>query len=178
MYRDLKNLDIISVKDDKQANLYGQENIIYIGHQNLNETIIKNNCLWDEAFYKQFNLEFKMRWDLFYYDRDFKKEKFLFDKLNPKNEKFILIHNLDSAGTDRIDYNVITKDYKHIYVEKSDTIFDYGFLIAMASEIHCIDSSFKHLVDSIPTMGKLFFHKNFKLRTTSEHNHKKNWIII
>ena len=91
---------------------------------------------------------------------------------------FVLIHNADSANVDRIDYSKISEKYKKIFVEKSETIFDYGLLIAKAKEVHCIDSSFKHLVDSIPTMGKLFYHKNYKPRGSSEHNQKKNWITI
>ena len=135
-------------------------------------------CHWDEAFYKQFNVSFNQRWDSFYYERNPISEKELYDKLNPNNENFVLIHNTDSTGTDRINYDFVSKEYKQIFVEKAETIFDYGFLIAMAKEIHCVDSSFKHLVDSIPTMGKLFYHKNFKQKTTLEHNQKKNWTVI
>ena len=178
MFRDLPNLNIIPIDGDHNVSEYKNDNIISVGHEKLNQTINQYGCLWDESFYKQMNINFLERWNSFFYKRDFLKEKNLYDELNQKNEDFVLIHNTDSTNTDIIDYNQISEKYKKIFVEKSETIFDYGFLIAKAKEIHCIDSSFKHLVDSIPTMGKLFYHKNYKQRTISEHNHKKNWIII
>jgi hypothetical protein len=178
MYRDIKNLSILPIDSDNDVLDYKHEDIIYIGHQNLHEIMLKHRCQWDEAFYKQVNIDFKERWDSFYYERNLINEKKLYDRLNPDNEKFVLIHNTDSTGTDRINYDLIPKEYKLIFVEKVDNIFDYGFLIATAKEIHCIDSSFKHLVDSIPTIGKLYYHKNFNNRTNLEHNHKKKWTII
>jgi len=58
--------------------------------------------------------------------------------------------------------------------------FIYKKLIENATEIHCIDSSFKHLVESLKTSGILFYHKNFNFRSTSSEEHKtnKNWIEI
>ena len=65
-------------------------------------------------------------------------------------------------------------------VEKSDTIFDYKKLIENATEIHCIDSSFKHLVESLNTNATLFYHKNYNFRNTSSEPHKtrKLWIEL
>lgn len=178
MYRDLNNLKVIPIIDDSTIIEYKDKEIMLIGHGNLPIVIQQHGCLWDESFYKQMNIDFSERWNSFYYKKDIKKEKGLFDNLNPNKEKFALIHNEDSTGTDRIDYSKINPELKQIFVKKSETIFDYGFLISMATEVHCIDSSFKHLVDSLPTMGKLFYHKNFKPRTSLDHNHRKKWIII
>lgn len=176
MYRDLKNLKVIPVQNETEISNY--KDILTIGHQNLNEIMLKHGCLWDESFYKQINIDFSERWNSFYYNRDFKSEKSIYDELNPNKEKFALIHNEDSTGTERVDKTKINPELKQIFLQKRKTIFEYGFLIATATEIHCIDSSLKHLVDSLPTMGKLFYHKNFNTRTTLEHNHKKKWIII
>ena len=178
MYKDLKNLKLIPIDGDNNVFEFQNENIISIGHQKLGITMSENNCFWDEAFYKQMNVDFKQRWLSFYYSRDFGSEKMMYNKLNPNDEEFILIHNTDSTGTDRIDYSKVSEKYKRIFIENAKTIFDYGLLIAKAKEIHCVDSSFKHLVDSIPSMGKLFYHKNYKLKISLEHNHKKNWIVI
>jgi hypothetical protein len=178
MYKDLKKLKLIPIDGDSNVSDFYNENIISIGHQKLGTVMSENNCFWDEAFYKQMNIDFKERWTSFYYARDFNTEKITYNKFNPNEEEFILIHNIDSTGTDRIDYSKVSEKYKKIFIEKSNTIFDYGLLIAKAKEIHCVDSSFKHLVDSIPSMGKLFYHKNYKLKISLEHNHKKNWIII
>tara|TARA_A100001035_G_scaffold238565_1_gene203270 strand:+ start:96 stop:314 length:219 start_codon:yes stop_codon:yes gene_type:complete len=45
--------------------------------------------------------------------------------------------------------------------EKSDlfkNIFLYKKIIEEASEIHCINSSFLHLVDRVDTKAKLYYH--------------------
>jgi|694.fasta_scaffold05902_15 hypothetical protein len=178
MFKDLNNLTMVPIDGDHNVSEFNSDNIIPIGHNKLGSTMNQFNCYWDEAFYRQMNINFTERWNSFFYKRDFIKEKKLHNELNPKNEDFVLIHKADSANVDRIDYSKISEKYKKIFVEKSETIFDYGLLIAKAKEVHCIDSSFKHLVDSIPTMGKLFYHKNYKPRGSSEHNQKKNWITI
>lgn len=178
MFKDLKNLKMVPIDGDHNVLEFVSDNIISIGHNKLGLIMNQYGCLWDEAFYKQMNINFTERWNSFFYERDFKSEKKTYENLNPNDEDFVLIHNTDSSNTDRIDYSKVSEKYKKIFIEKSNTIFDYGLLIAKAKEIHCVDSSFKHLVDSIPSMGKLFYHKNYKLKISLEHNHKKNWIII
>jgi hypothetical protein len=183
MFRDLKNLKVVDVKDDYEIpNVLKLKpgKLIKIGHENLNFVKNFNKCTWDEAFYLQLGIPFNERWDSFYFQPDQEKEDNLFKKLNPNNEPFCLIHNKDSNGIDRIDYTKVNQDLLKIFVEKSETILDYRKLINLASEIHCIDSSFKHLVESLETSGILFYHRNFNFRNTSseEHKTKKNWIEI
>lgn len=178
MFKDLKNLKMIPVDGDHNVSEFNSDNIISIGHNKLGSIMTQYGCLWDEAFYKQMNIDFTERWNSFFYKRDFESEKKTYEKFNPNDENFVLIHNADSSNTDRIDYSKVSEKFTKIFVNKTEPFFNYGFLIAKAKEVHCVDSSFKHLVDSIPTMGKLFFHKNYIPRPISEHNHKKNWIII
>lgn len=178
MFKDLKNLKMVPIDGDHNVLEFVSDNIISIGHNKLGLIMNQYGCLWDEAFYKQMNINFTERWNSFFYERDFKSEKKTYENLNPNDEDFVLIHNTDSSNTDRIDYSKVSEKYLKIFVNKTEPFFNYGFLITKAKEIHCIDSSFKHLVDSIPTMGKLIYHKNYKPRGTSEHNHKKNWITI
>jgi hypothetical protein len=184
MYRDIKNLRLISIDTDTDVinflNKNKINNLIKIGHDNLEFFKRFYSCTWDEAFYRQMNVDFEERWNSFYYERDIKSENILYELLNPTNDKFVLIHNIDSTGTDRIDYTKINLPYKKIFVEKPHAIFDFGKLVDMAEEIHCVDSSFKHIVDSIPTKGQLFYHKyyNAKHGESENHQHKKNWIIV
>jgi hypothetical protein len=183
MFRDLANLEIISVNSDldviKLIALNNIQDIIKIGHEFLEPIKGHYNCTWDEAFYRQLNIGFEERWNSFYYERDMKAEGGLFDKYNPEKAPYALIHNTDSTGTDRIDYEKITSSLKKIYVSKSNTIFDYGKLIENADEVHCIDSSFKHLVDSIKTNAKLFYHKYHNVRIPLEsHQCRKSWNVI
>jgi hypothetical protein len=181
MYRDLYNLSFLIVDDEIDI-------INYI--KNYKSDIIKmdfdkhlkflsEGCCWDLAFYKEFGIDFKKRWDDFYIKRDLDVEYSLYKKLNPYDEPFVLIHNIDSLGVDRINYNFVTRDKLIIEVKKTETIFDYIHIIEKADEIHCIDSSFIHLVESVSTnTDKLYYHRNFNKRSESDHTTRKKWEII
>lgn len=177
MFRDLENLSLISANDDEAVEYIQKNNLqskyLRIGHENLD--LIKYN--FDESFYQQVNINFHERWNSFYIKRDDEQEDFLYKKLNPTNEPFVLIHNVGSDGIDRIDYSKVNSKLKMIYLTKSFGIFDYLKLAENATEIHCIDSSFIHLIDSFDFSGKKFFHKNFNSRNFN-FSLKNNWIII
>ena len=185
MFRDITNLKMIEVTNDKEVYSYiakYPKPLIKIGHEKLEFTKTFYSCKWDEAFYRQMDVDFEKRWSSFYFERDDEVEKELYNLLNPDNEEYCLIHNKDSQGIDRIDYQKIRKDLKLIFLDKIPNylLFHYTKLIEDAKEIHCIDSSFKHLVDSVETNSNLFYHKNYNQRYSeaNEHTHKKNWIII
>ena len=50
-------------------------------------------------------------------------------------------------------------------------------IIENAKEIHCINSSFIHLIDRSSTCGDLFYHKNFYTKPYSNFTLKKSWTI-
>jgi hypothetical protein len=105
-----------------------------------------------------------------------------FNKLNAENSKFALIHNSGSDGKDRIDYSKINPELKIIKVspEHTDNIFSYLGLVYRAEEIHCVESCFNVLVDSLDVYTKLFYHKNHNRRSIEKNQHKlkKQWIIV
>jgi len=187
MYSDLNNMSFIPCYDDDAIEFIRQkpDNNIIIGfHNNMNihgnvQHLNVNDLTWDEFFYFSQNIDFKCRWDEFIFNRDLISEKNLYEKLNPHNEEYILIHSKGSDGVDRINYDVLDKNIKHIFVEPhTDNMFDWIGLIYGAKEIHCIESSFHHLIDSIHDLNsKLFFHtkKNGRL---GGHRFKDIWNII
>ena len=129
------------------------------------------------------NIDYNCRWDSFNVDRNYQAEDDLFRLKNPTNEKYILIHSTSSDGGNGIDYSKINSELKLIEVTNefvgTNTIFDYIKLVKNAEEIHCIDSSFIHLVDSFNLSNKLFYHKTFRYRGwTSEYKLKNTWTII
>ena len=176
MYRDLDNLTVIEADDSDSVNYIIsnelQSDYLRVGHENM-----IRGYYFDESFYRQVNIDFEKRWNSFFIERNTKIEKVLFNNLNPNNEPYVLIHNKGSDGIDRINYDFVNDNLKKIFVEKSETIFDYIKLIENAEEIHCIDSSFIHLVNSLNLDNKKFFHKNFRLRGT-DLNLKGQWNII
>lgn len=184
MYRDLPNIKIFDINDDMKASWVLSQNnpdkVFLIGHSTVPDIIKKYNCNWDHAFYIQMDVPFGERWNSFYVERDSEGEDKLFNELNSDNSDYALIHSKDSSGTDRIDYKKIDNNLKKIFVEPRGHIFNYLKLIERAKEIHCIDSSFKHLVESVNTESILYFHKNYKARIDNPipHTSNKNWILV
>lgn len=173
MYRDLKNLSFMVGDDVYVKNvLQTQKEKIIIGFEGVTTN-------WDEFFYNQHNVKFQYRWDKFYLERDRDREKHLFNLLNPKNEKFVLIHNKGRDNIDRINYDVINKNYKIIYVENiTGNIFDYLELIEKSEEIHCVESSFHVLVDSFNEINQnIFFHTKLKSRGFT-HKIRNSWYLV
>lgn len=178
MYKDLVNLKIENVNCDDDIIL--EKNTLKIGFEKILYYIEKENATWDESFYKQCDIDFSKRWSSFYLKRDPISEEKLFRKLNPENKPFCLIHSSGSDGIDRTDKTKINQDLYRIDVKKENTnnIFDYCSLIEFAEEIHCIDSAFKHLVDSFDLNNKLYYHYNINQRSFLNHQSKNRWIII
>jgi hypothetical protein len=177
MYRDLTNLSFI-VGDDSFVNKFISENNIEGKDLIICGFTWLANCSWDEVFYYQHNIDFKERWESFNVERDFNMEDYLYDFLNPNNEDFVLIHKIGSDGLDRINYDRINPNLKKIYVEKhTENIFDYLKLIELAKEIHCVESSFHLLVDSIDLNKNLFFH-TVKNNRGFLHKIKNKWNIV
>lgn len=177
MYRDLTNLSFI-VGDDSFVNKFISENNIEGKDLIICGFTWLANCSWDEVFYYQHNIDFKERWESFNAERDFNMEDYLYDFLNPNNEDFVLIHKVGSDGLDRINYDRINPNLKKIYVEKhTENIFDYLKLIELAKEIHCVESSFHLLVDSIDLNKNLFFH-TVKNSRGYLHKIKNKWNIV
>ena len=148
MFRDI-NLTFAPVSESHQT-FYGEVNLGWLanGDRTLN---------FDETFYKHAGVDFSHRWDSFHIERDYKQEKLVSDYLNLP-PRFALVNDVASAG--KANVNIQTELPKiHLtrpLVEKS--MFDWMEVIERATEIHCINSSFVHLVDSMNPKAKLFFY--------------------
>lgn len=176
MYRDLDNLTVIKADDLDAVNYIINNNLqncyLRVGHENM-----VKGYNFDEAFYQQVNIDFKQRWDSFFIERDTKSEDIPFNELNPNNEPYALIHNTGSDGVDRINYSKIDSSLKQIIIPKKYGFFDFIKLIENATEVHCIDSSFIHLVNSLNVTNKKFFHKNY-INRNFNFTLKGEWTVI
>lgn len=169
MYRDTSNLNLLFFQNYVEAEdfiLKNSINPIRYGFKYITDhsILVKENCHFDEMFYKLANIPFHKRWDDFYVNRDLNKEYDFFKTFGIKEREYIFIHNTCSNEIPPFNSNVIIN--KHLTVinpdiGKTNNIFDYCYLIENASEIHCTCSSFKNLTDSLPNVkSKLFFHLN------------------
>ena len=176
MYRDLDNLTVIEADDSVAVNYIIsnelQKYYLRVGHENM-----VRGYNFDESFYQQVNIDFQKRWDSFFIERDTKSEDTPFNELNPNDEPYALIHNTGSDGIDRIDYSKIDVTLKQIIIPKKYGFFDFIKLIENSTEIHCIDSSFIHLVNSLNVDNKKYFHKNY-INRNFDFTLKGEWTVI
>lgn len=114
---------------------------------------------WDVSFYDSANVSFSARWNRFKANRNLEKEKKLeeFIKVN-REKKFVLVHDHSSIGKHPINLNT---DYRIIRIEKyTDSMMDWCGLIEKAEEVHCIDSSFIHLAQSVTVKRGIYHDTN------------------
>ena len=155
---------------------YGRKNnleILKVGYENQ----IKRLRFY-ESFYKQLKLDYQISYDYFSVNSDKKMVEKLSSHLKNYfeiNGSFKLIHNEHSSGF--VDLKNIN-DQNNIFVTRDsdpyNNLFLYEGLIKNATEIHCINSSFAHLVDRLNTTGKLIYHEILGSRL----KFKKEWSYV
>ena len=154
MFRDIKNLEILSF-DDAEAERFlakiPKECKYFVGTQ------LTNRYTFDESFYRLIGLNFLKRWSDFHFIRDLENEKTLFENLAPK-EPYAFIHDDIKRGF-LINENYIDKNLIKFRPPCNDNIFLYTMFLEKATEIHCMDSCFKHIADSLNLENvKLYYH--------------------
>jgi len=98
---------------------------------------------------------------------------------NPGGGPFVLVHSTGSDGVDRVDWSLVRRDVEVIRVSPlTDNMLDWRLAAERAQEVHCVESSFHVLVDSLDLPGKpLFFHT--KLRTRyARHRTRPAWAWV
>jgi len=168
------NISIIPIDEDIDVAKYSKHNsILSLGialNNNFNHS--RMHCCWDRIFYEQANIDFDLSWSEFTIDKPSKQN-------NIPSYPYGFICNTGSDGIDGIDYSVVDDKLKKMY-SNTGKFFQNIDAINQASEIHCINSSYIHLVDRIYTKpsAKLYYHKNFIKKPYSEFTLKKNWNIV
>ena len=176
LYQDNNNVKVIpltkvmtrSIKSEKKFSKFVSlclfTKIKYIGFKQ------EEGDYFDELFYKQANIDFKHRYISFYVPDDTE------NMILVPNSKFRLIHKESSLGD--YDLKIKSDDLINIFVSKDlgKNIFSYIDLIKNAQEIHCVDSAFIHLADSLILSNSLYFHNVRKDKY--KFNFKNKWKSI
>ena len=161
MYRDLENFQVIGSESDAQIDAYIQKtgvDCIKIGFSDLGG--LMPELAFDKAFYKLAGLDFSVRFDEFYLERDLSKEKEVIEALNPTGEKYVFVHDDSSRGFS-IDLEKVKTDCKIIMNDKQFNVFDYLTLIENAEEVHFMQSSFKELICSFKLDKPTLYQHNY-----------------
>tara|TARA_R110000782_G_scaffold102791_5_gene190197 strand:+ start:28541 stop:29242 length:702 start_codon:yes stop_codon:yes gene_type:complete len=166
MYRDEPNIVVVKIDKDKSedkqvaAFLEGTPQVFHvrIGFENYptgNEIKEDKNC-W-EYFYEQVGIDLSVRSDYFHVDREDKEEEKLLKELNPTGGPFTFIHDDPERGF-VIDPNTLRSGTTEIRNDNSKNIFHYLTILEEAEEVHCMESSFKTLIDLYSLRPTLYFH--------------------
>lgn len=175
MYRDLNNLEIFNFSDDDgvvefiNQNSNVKNNLIKPGFGNLDSCL--DRMTFDEAFYYLAGLDFQIRFDDFYFERDLEKEDEVCKTLNPDDEKYIFVLDDPKRGYN-IDMSKITSEYKVIRNDYQFKMFDYIKLLENAEEIHMMQTGFLDMVNSYK-MDKPKIYRHNYVRNYPESIHSK-----
>jgi len=181
MYRDLNNLEIFTFDREEEAILFVENNptvknnLLKPGFENLDSCL--DRMTFDEAFYYLAGLDFQIRFDEFYFDRDLEKEEEVCKTLNPDNEKYIFVLDDPNRGYN-IDMSKVMSDYKVIRNDYQFGMFDYIKLLENAEEIHMMQTGFLDLVNSYEIKKpKIYRHKYVRNYPDAIHSKGLNEVI-
>lgn len=175
MFRDIKNLTYHVVTfhsgDSEIQNFITSNNlenkVIKFGFEKLAELCSKGESFYD-AFYLMHNFTPEFRFHNFYYERDLEIENYIFNKLNPDNEKYIFViddgnHHIGNLkipqGRLPTKYKIINYDKSLNYDDTRFLMFNYYKILENAEEIHTLETAFFEFIRSINIeKSKVYIH--------------------
>jgi hypothetical protein len=181
MYHDLDNLEIFNFDAEEDAirfvenNKTVKNNLIKPGFQDLDSCL--DRMTFDEAFYHLAGLDFQVRFDEFYFERDLEKEEEVCKTLNPDGKKYIFVLDDPKRGYN-IDMTKVTDEYKIIRNDFQFKMFDYIKLLENAEEIHMMQTGFLDMVNSYKMdKPKIYRHNYVRNYPASIHSKGLNEVI-
>ena len=185
MYRDEDKIEVIKIdkdlNEDNQVRMFleGKEDslsYLRVGCENYStgREIIDNKNCW-EYFYEQVQIPYNVRTDYFYVERDDQQELNLLDALNPDKKPYIFVHDDPERGY-RVDASKLPPDIHVIRNDNTKNIFHFTKVLENAEEIHCMESSFKSLIDIYAKTPDLYYH-DFRGHPLGERTNRE-WGLV
>jgi hypothetical protein len=144
----------------------------------------RENIRFDEGFFQQAGVEFENRWNNFNYTRIIEKERALFDELGCQDGNYQFVHE-DLLRKFVIDRKYLNPNLRIVCPTldlKNVSIFDYRQVFENATEIHCIESSFAALIESLDVSVPKFAHRYARPEARNDFQHeftyKSRWKIL
>ncbi len=173
MFSDLPNVEAIPIKDEAAAMLLCDgKSCLRLGFYSKEPQVEGkdrfNRAIFDQEFYRQAGLPFSDRWDRF---------KLPDVKRSGLDEPVCFIHSDPRRGY-LVDVTQHIGGMPAYHPSDYRPFFDHLDALKNAGQIHCINSSFLILADSLPDNPdqKLFFHHY--ARPTDYPTLKRNWTIL
>lgn len=111
---------------------------------------------YEKRLYQNAKIPYSVRYDFFNAPRNIDESKKLYAKLS-QNEPYCLVSPYSSAGRCNLKINT-PHNIIEIKPGITENMMHFLDLIYNAEEIHCVDSSFYHLVESLNLEKQKFFH--------------------
>ena len=177
MFQDLSNVYLFAIGSGREARqLSGFLSARYLPIGVVDVDLQR----FDAYFYEQHQIPFEQRW----LDCEVPpgpKSEALYEKLNPSHEPYLLVCNQESTNIFydlRIDN---PEDKKIIWAHpETNNIFDWTKLALLADEIHSIDTSFAHFLESLfqqesskPFVKPFYYH--LARRSNTEFTRRLPW---
>lgn len=175
LYSSIENVYI----SDKDPKLF--TDVLYIGWDKFFETVEKDpsaNCI--RYFYNQVGVPLNKMWDNFYFKRDIKKEKEIYNSLGLNGEEYIFLHD-DPTRDLVIDRKYLTPNLRivHLIELENISILDVLYLVEKSKEVHVFNTG---LVPFIELMNikhnNLNYHKYLRPLYFEQPILKLKWNII
>jgi hypothetical protein len=185
LYMDNPNVEIIECYYLQLGPGHEQEMLEKSQHYNARYISIGtmgiNDKEYQESMYGYAGLPFEYRYSKFRFPSEVKNSQNLFQHFEQAKAPYSLVHSCGSSGPANLHRHLI--NYPTIEVDLyTNNIFDWIDVILNATEIHCLPSSFFHLVDSIlpQVKAKLFYHnarRHTGMNPFNEFNHGRwQWV--
>ena len=160
MYRDDKNITLIPIEESKIPLFLDNFKVEYIktGFEKL-KSYEKSGMTFDEAFYDIADLNFKIRFDKFYIQRDEELEQKALVSMNPSGEDYIYVHDAPERGF-KIDATKYRQDLKVLTNNYDYNLFNLRKILENATEIHSMQTGMLDFCNSIVLeKPKIFVHR-------------------
>lgn len=149
--------------------------------------LVDQSIRYDHNFYNQAGVDFDERWNSFYIPSNQEREEEIYEFLCDEQE-YVFLHEDTQRGF-VVDRSYIDKKYKIVSPvsngrnsENKFRFCDYRKVIENASEIHCIESSFCALIESLNIGKKRHAHRYCRPEASSnfcyEFTYRNDWEII
>lgn len=180
MLRDEPRITVIEVEDDKEAKAIAQEvkshgkEVLALGlHQTPPTIPLPPPAGWDGQLYTDAKVPFEDRWN------NFKVMQQPSMEIEVPKCRYTFVHDDPKRGF-KIRNEFLPSHCKIIRADpsKSDNIFAWWSILQGAWEIHCIESSFAILVDSLPDIKAKRKVLHLYARKSTPPTYRTNWEII
>ena len=110
---------------------------------------------WEKSFYEQCKIDYKERWNSFYFKSNKDREDKLIQQLNLP-EKFAFVNRATSAQKHDIEIDTTLPIIELEVLTPS--ILDWAVILQKANEIHTVDSSIFHLIKQLKLNKRKVFY--------------------